>query len=58
MRLWLPDNPVLDDLGDLPDEVEINLIPPRGAPPDAFADAEFLVPPYMSRRVLEQLPLG
>jgi phosphoglycerate dehydrogenase-like enzyme len=56
MRLWLRDGCGRDSIGELPDEVEINVIPRSGPLPDEFHVAEFLVPPYGSRRVLEALP--
>jgi phosphoglycerate dehydrogenase-like enzyme len=56
VKVWLPDSPARDDLGELPEEVELGLIPRNGPLPDAFESAEFLVPPYGSRRVLKLLP--
>jgi hypothetical protein len=40
----------------LPAGVEMHLVPGQGALPPEFYEAEFLVPPYGSRRVLEALP--
>lgn len=56
MKVWLSDNPARASLGDLPDAVEINLIPRDGALPQEIEVVEFLVPPYGSRRVIEALP--
>lgn len=56
MKVWLPDNPDRAGLGDLPGAVEVNLIPRSGALPQEIEAAEFLVPPYGSRRVIEALP--
>jgi phosphoglycerate dehydrogenase-like enzyme len=56
VEVWLPDNPALASLGELPEAVEINLIPRGGALPQEFETVEFLVPPYGSRRVIEALP--
>lgn len=55
MRLWLRDGPGSDSLGELPEEVEVQIIPRSGPLPAEFHEAEFLVPPYGSRRVLEAL---
>lgn len=40
----------------MPDGVEMHLVPREGSLPAEFYEAEFLVPPYGSRRVLEALP--
>lgn len=56
MEVWLPENPALASLGELPEAVEINLIPRKGALPQEIEAVEFLVPPYGSRRVIEALP--
>lgn len=56
MEVWLPDNPARASVGGLPEAVEINLIPRHGALPREIEAAEFLVPPYGSRRVIEALP--
>ena len=56
MRLWLRDGPGRNSIGTLPDEVEVHVIPRSGPLPVEFHQAEFLVPPYGSRRVLEALP--
>lgn len=56
MKVWLPDNPARASLGELPEAVEINLIPRGSALPQEIETVEFLVPPYGSRRVIEALP--
>jgi len=56
VEVWLPDNPARAGLGELPEAVEINLIPRDGALPQEIETVEFLVPPYGSRRVIEALP--
>jgi len=56
VEVWLPDNPARASLGELPEAVEINLIPRGGALPQEIETVEFLVPPYGSRRVIEALP--
>lgn len=56
MKVWLPDNPDQASLGELPEAVEIDLIPRDGALPQEIEAVEFLVPPYGSRRVIEALP--
>lgn len=56
MEVWLPDNPARASLGELPEAVEIHLIPRDGALPQEIEAVEFLVPPYGSRRVIEALP--
>jgi phosphoglycerate dehydrogenase-like enzyme len=56
VEVWLPDNPARASLGELPEAVEINLIPRDGALPQEIETVEFLVPPYGSRRVIEALP--
>ncbi len=56
MEVWLPDNPARASLGELPEAVEINLIPRDGELPREIEAVEFLVPPYGSRRVIEVLP--
>jgi phosphoglycerate dehydrogenase-like enzyme len=43
-------------MGSLPDGVEVNVVPRSGPLPAEFYEAEFLVPPFGSRRVLEALP--
>ncbi|HEU4736767.1 MAG TPA: 2-hydroxyacid dehydrogenase [Solirubrobacterales bacterium] len=40
----------------MPAGVEVHLVPKQGPLPAEFYEAEFLVPPYGSRRVLEALP--
>lgn len=56
MEVWLPDNPARASLGELPEAVEINLIPRNGPLPQEIETVEFLVPPYGLRRVIEALP--
>jgi phosphoglycerate dehydrogenase-like enzyme len=56
MRLWLRDGPGREAVGPLPAGVEMHLVPRQGPLPPEFYEAEFLVPPYGSRRVLEALP--
>ncbi len=56
MEVWLPDNPARASLGELPEAVEINLIPRDGALPQEIETVEFLVPPYGSHRVIGALP--
>jgi phosphoglycerate dehydrogenase-like enzyme len=56
VEVWLPDNLARDSLGELPQAVEVNLIPCDGALPQEIEAVEFLVPPYGSRRVIEALP--
>lgn len=56
MEVWLPDNSARAGIGELPEAVEVHLIPRHGALPPEFETVEFLVPPYGSRRVIEALP--
>jgi phosphoglycerate dehydrogenase-like enzyme len=56
VEVWLPDNPARASLGELPEAVEINLIPRNGPLPQEIETVEFLVPPYGLRRVIEALP--
>jgi phosphoglycerate dehydrogenase-like enzyme len=56
VKVWLPDNPARASLGELPESVEVHLIPRKGALPPEFEAVEFLVPPFGSRRVVEALP--
>lgn len=56
MKVWLPDNPARAGIGELPEAVEVHLIPRKGALPPEFEAVEFLVPPFGSRRVIEALP--
>lgn len=56
MKVWLPDNPARASLGELPESVEVHLIPRHGALPPEIEAVEFLVPPFGSRRVIEALP--
>jgi phosphoglycerate dehydrogenase-like enzyme len=56
VKVWLPDNPARASLGELPESVEVHLIPRTGPLPSEIEAVEFLVPPYGSRRVIEALP--
>lgn len=56
MKVWLPDNPARAGIGELPESVEVHLIPRQGALPPEIEAVEFLVPPFGSRRVIEALP--
>jgi phosphoglycerate dehydrogenase-like enzyme len=56
VRLWLRDGPGREAVDPLPPGVELRLVPGEGPLPPEFYGAEFLVPPYDSRRVLEALP--
>ena len=56
MEAWLPDSPARVSVGELPESVEVHLIPRDGALPSEIEAAEFLVPPFGSRRVIEALP--
>lgn len=56
MYLWLRDGPGREAVGPLPPGVEVHLVPREGQLPPEFYEAEFLVPPYGSRRVLAALP--
>jgi phosphoglycerate dehydrogenase-like enzyme len=56
VEAWLPDNPARVSVGELPESVEVHLIPPNGALPSEIEAVEFLVPPFGSRRVIEALP--
>ena len=56
MHLWLRDGPNREAVGPLPPGVEVHFIPRDGPLPPEFNKAEFLVPPYGSRRVLAALP--
>jgi phosphoglycerate dehydrogenase-like enzyme len=56
MRLWLRDGPGREAVGPLPPGVEVHLVPGDGPLPPEFYEAEFLVPPYGSHRVLAALP--
>jgi phosphoglycerate dehydrogenase-like enzyme len=55
VNLWIPDRADRDAVGELPEQVALNLIPSDGEPPPAILDAEFLVPRSDSPRVLELL---
>lgn len=56
MKVWLPETPFLASIGELPGDVDLAVVPREGALPSGFAEVEFLVPPYGSRRVLDALP--
>ena len=56
VEVWLPDNPARVSVGELPEAVEVHLIPPNGALPPEIEAVEFLVPPFGSRRAIEALP--
>jgi phosphoglycerate dehydrogenase-like enzyme len=56
VEVWLPEGPARAGVGELPEPVEVRLIPRRGALPPEIEAAEFLVPPFGSRRVVEALP--
>lgn len=56
MRVWLRDGPGREAIEPLPDGVYLQLVPRKGPLPAELYEAEFLVPPYGSRRVLEALP--
>jgi phosphoglycerate dehydrogenase-like enzyme len=50
------DRPQRGCMGPLPDQLELHLIPDGGAPlPEGLLEAEFLVPPYNHRPLLEAL---
>jgi phosphoglycerate dehydrogenase-like enzyme len=56
VEVWLPDNPSRSSVGELPQSVQVHLIPRKGALPSGIEAVEFLVPPYGSRRVVDALP--
>jgi phosphoglycerate dehydrogenase-like enzyme len=56
VKIWLPDHPARESIGELPATAELSLIPREGPLPPDFDAVEFLVPPYGSRRVLDALP--
>jgi phosphoglycerate dehydrogenase-like enzyme len=56
LHLWLRDGPGREALDPLPADVEVHVVPKDGPLPAEFYEAEFLVPPYGSRRVLDALP--
>lgn len=68
MKLWIPDAAGREAVGELPQDVELGLIPADGSFPDAMLGAEFLVPrgrgvgeilPQMSSlRVIQTLSAG
>jgi hypothetical protein len=55
ISVWIRDRPERHCLGDLPDEVELHMIPDGAPLPANIRGAERLVPPYNSRPVLELL---
>ncbi len=55
ISVWVREREQLDAIGELPDGVELHVIPRGESPPDAIREAEFLVPPFDSPRVLELL---
>jgi phosphoglycerate dehydrogenase-like enzyme len=52
---WIPDREGRDAVGNVPSEVSLDLIPPKGDLPDALLAAEFLVPIPGDARVPELL---
>jgi phosphoglycerate dehydrogenase-like enzyme len=56
IKVWIPEEPASAELGELPEPVELNVVPRHGPLPASIESAEFLVPPFGSRRVLEALP--
>jgi phosphoglycerate dehydrogenase-like enzyme len=56
VNLWIPDRADRDAVGELPEQVMLNLIPGDGAPTERILDAEFLVPGSDKPFVLELLP--
>jgi phosphoglycerate dehydrogenase-like enzyme len=56
VNLWIPDETGREEIGELPEGVELHLIPRDRGIPDEILDAEFLVPPPGDARVLELLP--
>ena len=55
MNVWIPDARGHEAIGDLPDGVELRLIPRPGELPADLVEAEFLVPPVGDRRVVDLL---
>ena len=53
MEVWLPESPDRVSVGELPDSVEVHLVPRNGPLPPEIEAAEFLVPPWGSSRVIE-----
>jgi len=53
--VWMRDREQRESLGPLPDGVELHLIPEGSEPPAGIVNAEFLVPPYDSRPLLQLL---
>jgi phosphoglycerate dehydrogenase-like enzyme len=56
VNLWIPDRADSHAVGELPESVSLQLIPPDGEPPPAILDAEFLVPGSNDPRTLGLLP--
>src|SRR6202035_3109319 len=55
VNLWIPDRADRDAVGELSEQVTLNLIPGEGELPRAILDAEFLVPSSDNPRVLDLL---
>ncbi|HEY7952688.1 MAG TPA: 2-hydroxyacid dehydrogenase [Solirubrobacteraceae bacterium] len=55
ISVWMRDREQRSFAEPLPAEVELHLIPEGSPPPPAIREAEFLVPPYDARPVLELL---
>jgi hypothetical protein len=53
--VWLRGRPQREHLGELPEEVELHLIPEEGQLPEEIMEAEFLVPPVRYKALLEKL---
>ncbi|HEY1286167.1 MAG TPA: 2-hydroxyacid dehydrogenase [Solirubrobacterales bacterium] len=56
INVWIPEEPASAELGELPESVGLNVVPRHGSLPPGIESAEFLVPPFGSRRVLEAMP--
>lgn len=56
MQLWLYDGPDRSAVGELPDEVEVRVVPEDGPLPEGFRDVELLLAPSGSRPILDALP--
>lgn len=56
MELWIPDQAGRGAVGELPDDVRLNVFARKGPPPDVVLNAEFLVPSHATRGLLELLP--
>jgi phosphoglycerate dehydrogenase-like enzyme len=53
MRLWIPDQPGREALGELPEGVSCHLYRRQEPPPRAIIDAEFLVPSWRTEGLFE-----